>query len=48
MERTEAAIELTPNPQLQERAEQSLPSEGLEQLERIDSMLGESAPRVAY
>lgn len=41
MERTEATIELTPNPQLQERAEQALPPEGLEQLERVDAMLGE-------
>lgn len=39
MERTEAAIELLTNPQLKEKAQQSLPSEGVAQLERVDAML---------
>lgn len=34
-------MELNPNPQLSEKAQQVLPSEALAQLERVDSMLGE-------
>lgn len=41
LERTEASVELLTNPQLKERAQQVLPSEGLEQLQRVDAMLGE-------
>lgn len=40
LERTEAAVELVVNPQLKERAEQALPNEGIQQLERVDAMLG--------
>ena len=40
LERTEAAVELVANPQLKERAEQALPNEGIQQLERVDAMLG--------
>ncbi|CAM9642442.1 unnamed protein product [Ectocarpus sp. 12 AP-2014] len=39
LERTEAAVELVSNPQLKERAEQALPNEGIQQLERVDAML---------
>eukprot|EP00904_Undaria_pinnatifida_P009462 jgi/Undpi1/5646/HiC_scaffold_2.g00921.m1 len=39
LERTEASVELLTNPQLKERAQQVLPSEGLEQLQRVDAML---------
>eukprot|EP00752_Nemacystus_decipiens_P001913 g1842.t2 len=39
LERTEAAVELVVNPQLKERAEQALPNEGIQQLERVDAML---------
>lgn len=41
LSRTEANVELVANPQLKERAEQALPNEGLQQLERVDAMLGE-------
>lgn len=40
LERTEAAVELVVNPQLKEKAEQALPNEGIQQLERVDAMLG--------
>ncbi len=40
LERTEAAVELVANPQLKEKAEQALPTEGVQQLERVDAMLG--------
>ena len=42
MERTEASVELLTNPQLKERAQQVLPAEGLDQLQRVDAMLGET------
>lgn len=41
MERTEASVELLTNPQLKEKAQQVLPAEGLDQLQRVDAMLGE-------
>lgn len=39
MERTEARVELQPNPTLQEKAQQALPGEELAQLERVDATL---------
>lgn len=39
MERTEATVELLPNPGLKEKAEQGMPSDELAQLDRIDAML---------
>lgn len=50
MERTEAAIELLTNPLLKEKAQQSLPSEGIAQLQRVDAMLDykeANAPKAA-
>lgn len=39
MERTEAKVDLMPNPGLKEKAEQGMPADELTLLDRIDAML---------
>lgn len=52
MERTEASVELLPNPGLKEKAEQGMPSDELAQLDRIDAMLdfkeANKAPKAVF